>query len=90
VEINKEISPAVYKSKSSFIVQYSFLFGRASKNAFRDPLNIRSKFMQTIFIALIIGLLFLETDQVQGQQAIQNYSGVLFFIAINNVMQCMV
>lgn len=40
IDIKKGISSEIYKTKSSFFVQYGYLFTRASKNAFRDPLSM--------------------------------------------------
>lgn len=44
-----------YKVKSTWFTQFSYLLGRASKNAFRNPFIVRAKFIQTVFLSLIIG-----------------------------------
>jgi ATP-binding cassette subfamily G (WHITE) protein 1 len=86
-----------YKKRAPFMQQYAYLFQRASKNAIRNPLIIRAKLGQSVIIGLIIGLVYLNVDSRQGQAAIQDRTGVLFFLvtfslcdfnikAVNSVM----
>ncbi|KAJ3217270.1 ATP-binding cassette sub- G member 1 [Dinochytrium kinnereticum] len=63
------------------MVQFKFLFDRESKNSFRDPLVLRSRLVQTVFISLIVGLLYLNNTSLP-----QNAMGVIFFIAVMNFM----
>lgn len=49
-------------------------------------MQLRSKIGQTVVIALIIGLLYLRTQDKRGSSASANRAGVLFFLAVNNVM----
>jgi ATP-binding cassette subfamily G (WHITE) protein 1 len=49
-------------------------------------LIIKSKFIQAIIIALIVGVIFLNSGSATGTASTQNRSGVLFFAAVNNVM----
>ena len=65
---------------SGFWTQFTYLFSRASKNAFRNPLIVRAKFGQTLFISLLIGWLYVNTDSKTGFVAVQNRTGVLFFL----------
>lgn len=81
------IDLASKRTKSSFLTQYSYLYMRASKNAFRNPLIVRTKIAQTFVTSLIVGLLYLKKDG-QGRlsfAAIQNTNGVLFFLILNGV-----
>ena len=81
-----KLLPQSFKKMSSFVTQYNYLFQRASKNAFRNPLIIRAKLGQTIIISLIIGLLYLKTNEkTKIDSAVQDRAGVLFFLAINTV-----
>ncbi|RKO84503.1 ABC-2 type transporter-domain-containing protein, partial [Blyttiomyces helicus] len=59
---------------------------RASRNAFRNPLIVKAKFGQSIIIALIIGIIYLNSGNLPGYAASQNRNGVLFFLSVNNVM----
>jgi len=80
------ITQNVLKQVSTFITQFKYLYQRASKNAVRNPMIIRAKLGQTLVFGLVIGLLFLNTQDKVGYVAFQNRTGVLFFLAVNNVM----
>ncbi|KAJ3104802.1 ATP-binding cassette sub- G member 1 [Phlyctochytrium planicorne] len=69
------------KFMAKLSVQMKYLFNRESKYAFRDPLVLRSRFIQTLFLSLIVGLLYLNNTSL-----VQNAMGVLFFVAVVNVM----
>lgn len=60
-----------------------FLLGRASKNAIRNPLIIRVRIVQTVVVAVFVGLSFLNLRHFPAQRQIQDKAGVLFFIALN-------
>ncbi len=97
-EQNKEIQKLVqspekrpiisssFKERASLSTQMSYLFNRASKNAFRNPMIVRAKMGQVTVISLIIGLLYLGLKDRTGTAAVQDYTGVFFFLIINNVM----
>lgn len=74
-----------FKTMSSFRVQFSYLFKRAGKNAFRNPRILRAKGIQTAFTALLLGLLYLNNNHNPEQVAVQNLAGVFFFLAINSI-----
>jgi ABC-type multidrug transport system permease subunit len=46
---------------------------------------VKAKLMQAIFTAIIIGLIYLNVDDKTGAAAIQDRTGVLFFLIINQV-----
>ena len=86
IESSSQISPNLtehYRAKASFWTQFSYLLDRASKNAFRNELIIRVRLIQSIFIGLLAGLVFIDATggTVAGQ--IQSLSGVLYFLAVN-------
>jgi ABC-type multidrug transport system permease subunit len=72
--------------KSTFWAQFTFLLSRSSKNAMRNPLIVKAKFMQTVVIALIMGVLYTGTGTDLGFSGSQNRGGMLFFSTVNNVM----
>ncbi|KAJ3109158.1 ATP-binding cassette sub- G member 1 [Phlyctochytrium planicorne] len=78
--------PEGLRTMRSFLTQIKFLYMRASQNAMRDPLVLRSKLVQVSFISLLIGLLYLRTDLQNGNVAMQNRIGVLFFFSVTNIM----
>jgi ATP-binding cassette subfamily G (WHITE) protein 1 len=46
---------------------------------------IKTYFFQSIFFAVLIGLIYLDLDKKKGASAVQDRTGVLFFLAINQV-----
>ncbi len=46
---------------------------------------IKRKILQSVFFALLIGLIYLNVDEKKGAAAIQDRTGVLFFLVINQV-----
>ncbi|KAI8846237.1 ABC-2 type transporter-domain-containing protein [Chytridium lagenaria] len=74
------------RTMRSAFTQIAFLYGRASRNAIRDPLVVRSKAVQVAFTSLLIGLLYWRTDEKMGSVAVQNRLGVLFFMSVSNLM----
>jgi hypothetical protein len=74
-----------YKAMASPWIQFSYLIQRESKNAYRNPLIFRQRLMQTLFISVFIGLIYLRGRESSEEQKRQNIMGVLFFMAINGV-----
>ena len=79
----------VVKTESTFQIQLEFLFQRAFSNLKRNPMIIKARAFQVLFISVIIGLLFYRTDLVSGYAGHQNRTGVLFFLILNNLMGSM-
>jgi len=73
-----------FKTEASWTRQFATLWKRAFKNAVRNKMVVRAKLAQTLFLACLIGLIYLQVDD--SQASIQDRTGVLFFIAINQVM----
>ncbi|KAJ3086462.1 ATP-binding cassette sub- G member 1, partial [Quaeritorhiza haematococci] len=80
------IQKSSYRLHAPFTTQLSYLFTRASKNAFRNPFIIRAKFGQTLFLGLLIGLVYLHVNERKGLAAHQDRMGMLYFLAVNNFM----
>nr|XP_022306294.1 protein white-like isoform X2 [Crassostrea virginica] len=49
----------------------------------RDPMVVRIKFIQTLFFALVLGLVYLKTNDDYDQDDIMNLNGVIFIIITN-------
>lgn len=69
--------------KAPFGRQFWYLLGRASKNAIRNPRIIRVRLVQTVVVAVFVGLSFYDVNRLKPPQQTQNKAGVLFFIALN-------
>lgn len=72
-----------YRHKAPFLRQFRYLLGRASKNAIRNPLIVRVRIIQTLVVAIFVGLSFVNLNRLPVQQQIQNKAGVIFFMALN-------
>jgi len=70
--------------RAPFKTQFDLLAQRAFRNAWRNKLMLKGRFAQTIFLSVLIGLIYLQLSA--DQQGIQNREGSLFFVAVNGVM----
>ncbi|CAK4617831.1 unnamed protein product [Aphanomyces euteiches] len=61
--------------------QLSLLCKRNVTRLVRDTLGFKARVGQTLFIALIVGLIYLQLDM--DQAGIQSFSGAMFFVVIN-------
>jgi ABC-type multidrug transport system ATPase subunit len=71
---------------SNFVTQFSVLMHRAWKNALRNPLLVKAKIGQALFMGILLGLIYQGDAMKTHQAGIQNRTGVLFFMSINQVM----
>ncbi len=71
--------------KASFFQQFRILSKRSLTNFFRNPLTMKIRLIQVVFIAIIFILLYWQLDDVDptDRKTIQNRLGALFFISIN-------
>lgn len=74
------------KFKSDLATQFAYLFGRAWRNAMRNKFIVKVRFAQSLFIALLIGLIYLNQPSKDLNSQIQNYAGAIFFACTNMVM----
>jgi hypothetical protein len=79
------IPESVYKTRAKAWTQFEYLLRRESRDSLRNPLVLKTKLMQTLFISLVLGLLYLNRNVTPTQQ-VQNQLGLLFFLAINSVL----
>lgn len=69
--------------QAPFLTQLGYLLGRSSKHAFRSLLLFRLRLLQTVSVALFVGLSFHQVALLSPHQRLQNTCGVLFFMAMN-------
>ncbi|KAG2499376.1 hypothetical protein HYH03_002951 [Edaphochlamys debaryana] len=66
-----------------FWLQLLLLCSRAARNAVRNPLVLRGKLGQTVFLSLVVGLIFLNvSDDLTG---VQDRLGSLFFLIVQGM-----
>src|SRR4051794_35806984 len=80
---HRGIGVGALRHHASFWTQFTYLFGRASRNAFRNKSIVAVKLFQSIFIGVILGLVYINVNHRTPAQQIQDKAGVLFFIAVN-------
>ncbi|CAK4071550.1 unnamed protein product [Aphanomyces euteiches] len=71
------------ESRLSVFGQFRVLCERNITRLVRDRLAFKARFFQSIFISVVVGLIYLQLDM--NQTGIQSFSGVIFFIVINQV-----
>ncbi|CAF0966239.1 unnamed protein product [Rotaria sordida] len=69
------------KYKTNFFTQLRWLLWRSSIDAFKNPFEFRLRFILSIVISILFGLLFLRLQY--DQQAFQNISSVIYLLIIN-------
>ncbi|MEI8296373.1 MAG: ABC transporter permease [Alphaproteobacteria bacterium] len=67
--------------QSGFVMQFSILMQRAWKNALRNPLLVKAKIGQALFMGFLLGLIYQGDGMKTHQAGIQNRTGVLFFMS---------
>lgn len=65
------------KYQQGLCVQVSTLLGRSMRQFKRDPLISKIRVAQSVFVSIIVGLIFLKQDN--DQDGVRNINGVLFF-----------
>ncbi|KAK9764331.1 hypothetical protein K7432_008245 [Basidiobolus ranarum] len=84
--IGNPITARMLKYRSSFGPQFQFLLKRAWNNVLRNKMIFKARMGQTVFFALLIGLIYLQIHRKSSISAqIQDYSGSLFFICVNGL-----
>ena len=68
--------------KTNSLIQLKWLVWRSFISSSRNPMETRIIFAQTIFIALLFGLIFLQQDL--DQNGVQNINGVIFLLLMNS------
>ena len=70
--------PPLRKHMAPFYIQFGYLIQRASKNVLRNRMIFQVKAMQSILIALLIGLIYLDINSkpLQAQIQVINQSGI--------------
>ena len=77
------VAVGTLRKQAPFWTQFKFLLQRASKNAIRNPLIVFLAAFRAIFLGLLVGLLFLDSNRYNVNVQIRNKSGAIFFLALN-------
>jgi hypothetical protein len=71
------------KYRADLATQFNYLFGRAWRNAVRNKFIVKVRFAQSLFIALLVGLIYLNTPSKTLNQQIQVQNNNNFLIISN-------
>jgi len=83
VIISVGITKKMHRFRAKQLHAFKLLFVRDVRNAIRNPMIIRTKLFQTLFMAGFIAAAFWNTKYSPVPALYQNVSGVLFFLVIN-------
>jgi ABC-type multidrug transport system ATPase subunit/ABC-type multidrug transport system permease subunit len=84
--LNSSIQSVQTNTMRNFWIQFQYLFSRSAKNAWRNKLVIKAKAGQAIFLALFLGLAYLNIPGMDPSVQTQNFVGIIFFLATTNIM----
>lgn len=73
--------------KATWIEQFRALIWRSFLSVIKEPMIMQVRFMQTIVIALVLGVIYL--GQEENQEGIMNINGALFLLLTNTTFQNM-
>lgn len=79
--LNHESQPLARVEPAGWFTELGILIRREMLNSSRDPMLTRAKAVQTLILALIVGLLYWQVDV--DSKYVQNVSGFLFFVCVN-------
>ncbi|XP_060593435.1 protein white-like [Ruditapes philippinarum] len=79
--IYEEAFSSKSRYEASWLQRFSSVFGRAWSTTLRDPMVIKVRTAQTLVLAVILGLLYLQLDI--DQEGVQNVNGVLYLMLLN-------
>jgi len=77
------VSKHAIRGMAPFHLQFRLLAARAGANAWRNPLVLKGKLGQTIFLSLIVGLIYLNI--ASDARGVQDRQGSLFFIIVQTM-----
>ncbi|KAJ2492357.1 hypothetical protein IWW37_001536 [Coemansia sp. RSA 2050] len=80
------IDKTQFRQISPPLTQLKYLIKRAGRNAVRNRLVIKVRLVQSVFFGLLIGLIFLNTDDKAVAVQRQNYSGAMFFSCVTQFL----
>ncbi|KAJ2663369.1 hypothetical protein IW148_002499 [Coemansia sp. RSA 1199] len=80
------ITASQFRRTSPPLVQVKYLTKRAALNAMRNKLIINIRLAQAVFFGLLIGFVFLNTQDRPIPVQRQNFSGALFFTAVTQFL----
>ncbi|KAJ2825622.1 hypothetical protein FBU31_003665, partial [Coemansia sp. 'formosensis'] len=80
------IDETQFRQTSPPLTQLEYLLKRGGRNAVRNKLVIKVRLAQSAFVGLLIGCIFLNTNEKPVAVQRQNFSGALFFTCLSQFL----
>lgn len=77
------VAYSVLKKRGSLWTQFRFLSKRATMNFLRNHVLLAARVFQSVFIGVILGLIYVNTNNYGVSVQIRNKSGALYFYSTN-------
>lgn len=77
------VNKSMHRYRAGPVKSFMYLLFRDMRNVFRNPMILKTKLFQTLFMAVFIALVFLNTGSQSPPALFQNLSGVMFFLGVN-------
>lgn len=77
------VTKAMHRFRAKSLISLWILLLRDLKNVMRNPMIVKTKFLQTLFLAAFISVVFWKTGDSPVPALYQNISGVIFFLITN-------
>lgn len=74
------------RAKTSFATQFFYLIKRSWRNVLRNKMVAQVKIFQSIFIGLLVGIIYFDLNSKPYQAQLQDRIGSLFFLVLNQFM----
>ncbi|KAI9502085.1 P-loop containing nucleoside triphosphate hydrolase protein, partial [Coemansia spiralis] len=84
------IQETQFRRKSPAFVQFKYLIKRSARNALRNKMVLHIRLAQGIILGLLLGLIYLNTQNRPVNVQQQNFSGALFFSAASQFILAMI
>ncbi|XP_060607955.1 protein white-like [Ruditapes philippinarum] len=79
--IYEEAFSSTSRYEASWLRQFAAVFERSWKTTVREPMVARVRFVQTILLSIVLGLIYLQLDV--DQRGVMDINGVLFLMITN-------
>jgi hypothetical protein len=78
------ISSSAILTTASFVTQFNLLAQRTAKNSWRNNLIFKGKLAQTVFLALVVGLIFLRVKVLRGSKHVICHKLFWYSVHVSN------
>lgn len=77
------VTKEMHRFRAKALISFWYLFARDLKNVLRNPMIVKTKMFQTLFLAVFVAIVFMNTGSSPVPALYQNVAGLLFFLVTN-------